>query len=417
MHSDRVTFVVACLLPALLFGACRATETPPTLPPTTSAPASGSPTASASPGVSGGSATPSAPTSVSPPTSVTPSAGPSGTQAWTLADTGFTSADAISDAAVSDNTIVAVGSTELTSGIVGAAAWHSSDGRAWQPAGLPDAATVAVVSVAATDNGLLAVGFDYAGDVERPAVWLSADGHAWERIESPYLVEGQMTAVAGGPIGNVAVGVGVNFPILFWVSPDGRAWSSGVVVSGIEPDATVNGLTGSDTGYVAFGSDADGRAALWSSANGTAWQPIAGFDGPADSTVNDVLATPDAWLAVGAAYRGDRARTLAWTSPDGLAWQPSPSDLDGEMIDVEQVGAGYLAVGARPEADELRFHAAVWTSADGLAWAQLTDDATFELARMFALLPLAGGIVAIGERALDPAGEELAPAVWMGRGQ
>jgi hypothetical protein len=341
-----------------------------------------------------------------------------GALSWSQASgTGFSATDQVSDALVMGATIVAVGASDDAAGAGAAAAWWSTDGTVWELAdALPGAAQATIESVAEGPGGLVAVGFSYAADEVRPVVWRSTDGRSWQLVEHPNLAHGEMGSVAGGPTGYVAVGTGPDAAPLVWLSVDGAEWSGAAPMAGAEAGATINGVYPFEGGFVGYGTSADGRAQLWHSADGLGWAPAEGLASEVDSSVSDVTAGDGRLVAVGAHYEGALARTLAWTSADGLSWQVQPAaELDGEMIDVERVGSGFLAVGAQPEVDELRFRAAAWVSADGSLWQQLADDSSFELGRMVELLVLGSVVVVIGERAIDPAGEELVPAVWIGR--
>lgn len=400
--------------------ACRATVDGPT---PSIAPGTGEPSPTQSAGPTGTASTPSAsldPGITSQP-SVQPSAGttvdPAGSVTWQLVERGpFTSADVISDATLMAGAIVAVGSTETETGDGSGAAWYSLDGSNWQPAdALPEAVNTSIEGVSNGPSGLVAVGFDYAGEALLPAIWRSADGRNWERVADSDLTRGQIGSIAGG--GNGYVALGVDFEdgsSLIWTSADGADWSPVQVVPGVDFESVINGLEAVGQGYIAYGSAADGTARIWYSADGASWQTAIDFASTQESTVNDVAVGSERLVAVGAHYTGDTARTLVWTSTDGINWQRSDADLDGELIGTSAAGAGFFAVGAVPEANELRFSAGVWSSIDGIAWQRRPDEATFELARMIELFAAGPGLVAIGERSLDAAGEELAPAVWLG---
>jgi hypothetical protein len=320
----------------------------------------------------------------------------------------------ISDAAVIDATIVAVGSrvAEAEDDISGAAAWYSSDGLSWQAAAVAGAEAASMESVVAGPAGLVAVGYVSTDIDDMPRAWLSSDGHSWEQVSSATFTRGQMTAVAADASGYLAVGLDYNDGTsLAWTSSDGHSWSAAETIPVTEVGDAINGVIAAAGGFLCFGSTADGRAAMWLRAAGT-WQQIEGFEALAD--VNDVLVTPAGLMAVGAGYEGELAHTVVWTSSDGQAWAREPAgEQPGEMSAVEMLGSGYLAVGSRPEADELVFGAAAWSSADGRTWQPLAEDASFEFARIFELLRFGPGAVALGERALDQAGEELAPMTWL----
>lgn len=427
---DRATLVsLAMLAAALLLAGCRGAEpaasptpvastSPSSLPSesttATAPPASATPAPTVNPTTDPG-GSPTAPPS--PTDGPAPTIDPAVDIGWQLTDADvFTSFDVISDAAALGTTVVAVGSTESDEGVGAAGAWYSIDGITWQAADdLPQAEDASIDGVSPGPGGMVAVGFDYSGEQLLPAVWRTADGRSWVRVSDADLTRGEMAAVAGGPGGYVALGTDFDDGTsLIWTSADGADWSAATPVAGVDVGAAINGLAASEQGWVAFGSSADGSARVWHSADGSAWQLADGFGDEADSAVNDIAVSAGRFVAVGARYLGDTARALVWTSANGSSWQAQPIDLDGEMIGVEAVGDGFYAVGAVPEPNELVFDAGVWASADGAAWQRRADDASFELARMIEVFQAGPGLVAIGEKAIDEAGEELSPAVWLG---
>lgn len=437
VHSRVTQLCLTVLATSCLLSGCRVSDATPTPPADSPRPDPATPTLAASPTLPAtptsappttATASPSSAVSPSPDVSASPTASPSDPGAptvdpnaglsWQLADAGvFTSMDVISDAVALGSLVVAVGTTE-TQDVVGAAgAWYSLDGQTWQPADdLPDAEYAAIDAVSAGPGGLVGVGFDDSGDTSVPAVWRTTDGRSWTRVDDADLDRGQMAAVAGGADGYVAIGSDFDDGTsLVWTSSDGADWSAGEPVPGVDSGAAINGLAAIGQGFIAYGSSADGNARMWYSPDGREWQVAEGFGDEADSAVNDVAVSDDGFVAVGARYLGDTTRALVWTSSDGLTWQAVPGlELDGEMIGVEPVGPGFYAVGAMPETNELIFNAAVWASPDGVAWQRRPDDASFELARMIEVFQAGPGLVVIGDKSLDAAGEELAPAVWVG---
>lgn len=354
----------------------------------------------------------SLPTDGSPWPSIDPQAG----LRWQLVDTPvFVAADVVADAALLGSLVIAVGSSEDEMGNGTAAAWYSADGFTWQPAdSLPGAENASIDALAAGAGGIVGVGFDYSDD-DVPAVWHSVDGRSWTRVSDDDLTGGQMSAVVATADGYLALGANYDDgTALAWTSADGGDWTAASSIGGLGVGAAVKGVVASGSGLVAYGTSAEGAALAWYSADGLDWQLAGGFAGELEGSVNDVAVAGDRLIAVGVEYLDDGARTLAWMSTDGVTWQRQPVDLDGEMIGVEPLGDGFLAVGTMPQPNELDCGAAAWAFGDGAGWEALPHDAVFEQARMYEPVTAPAGVVVIGDRALDAACEEVAPAVWIG---
>jgi hypothetical protein len=447
----QLRLAVALLVAALAFGgvACRPVSgpspgpalTPPTtalatpaepLPTPPAGPTPAGPTESPAPGETPPAETPPGepPPGETPP-GETPASSPGqpgqdlGITGWQRqADVGFTVADAPSAAiatgrdGVGGGRLFAVGSSE--DGDVGvAAAWSSADGSGWTRQQLPDAALSALQSVADGPAGLVAVGFSYGAEVPAPVVWRSADGDAWQRVADPALGAGEMRAVAGGPRGYLALGVeeGAQARTVMWQSQDGLAWSGPAVVGAIPTGSTINGLIASADGYLAYGSLPTGapsdQPVIWLSVDGTSWEQLE-VPGPPGGVVNDVSVGADVIVAVGAAYgEDDLGEVLTWLSNNGREWElTSDGSTAGAMSGVAAFGGGFVAVGAIEHARFL-FDAAAWSSVDGRTWTRLSDDPSFEQARLYDVIPAGDRLAAIGERGLDQLAEEIEPAVWL----
>ena len=91
------------------------------------------------------------------------------------------------------------------------AVWVSEDGRTWDR--IADDEGVfgggyAILDIARTQDGFVAVGSAHDAGETSGAVWRSADGLSWNRIESPSFSGTSMWAVVSGDPGLVAVGIG-----------------------------------------------------------------------------------------------------------------------------------------------------------------------------------------------------------------
>jgi hypothetical protein len=156
---------------------------------------------------------------------------------WSEAPVGTPGAN-VSDVAATDEGFVAVGSVETT-----AAAWTSPDGQHWQRATVTDGsgASADFVSVAAQGRRLVALGAVPApGDEAIPGSWT-------------------------GPAS--------------WLSTDGgESWTqTGSALHGTAPDlypASIPDLYAMSGGFIVVGANAQGNLAVWTSVDGTKWQPV-----------------------------------------------------------------------------------------------------------------------------------------------
>ena len=332
----------------------------------------------------------------------------------------FSAFDLISDATSVGGTLVAVGAYEDDTGVSGAAAWNSADGVFWQRApDVPGAMDAAMEDVTLGQGGLLAVGYAMTEAGITPRVWTSPDGLRWQAVEDPDLQRGQMSAVAANALGYVALGFEPETGNgLAWTSRNGREWSAAMVVPSFEVQPSVNDIVALGNGFLAYGSTAHNeRAALWTSRDGRQWQAVAGFPSSPNSSVNAVASSGTRLVAVGASYLDRGTVALAWSSGDGVEWQrvlEEDANEPGEMLGAVPVGTGFVAVGSEGGEQREELRAAVWSSLDGLAWQREPEQPGFGLARMSEVLRAGPGLVALGERADDPAMELFTPAVWLG---
>lgn len=163
---------------------------------------------------------------------------PDGTD-WSAADTAALGTGRFQDAIWLGDRFLAVGHRQDTAGTgqrapATAAAWTSADGVSWTPAWTDDAEDTFFDGVASVADGLIAVGqrFEPASsstepDTPRPTVWHSSDGTAWEpaAIDSE---PGQILRLAASDSGLIAVGFVDRPPqraLGAWTSTDGITWS------------------------------------------------------------------------------------------------------------------------------------------------------------------------------------------------
>ncbi|MEE9533995.1 MAG: hypothetical protein V3W06_06225, partial [Acidimicrobiia bacterium] len=218
--------------------------------------------------------------------------------------------------------------------------------------------------------GLVAVGADTSESL--PAVWTSPDGISWSRIRYDEEVFGVpetlMHGIAVGGPGLVAIGSQcteddvANFrcwvPIV-WTSEDGAVWTRLPTDETVfEPNSFVTGIEPFDDGLVIVGStcgeDPGCRAAVWTSADGMAWDRSYVDDQAGE--IEAVAVGGPGLVAVG--YSCDesaRCRAAIWTSENATAWTAVPYDPDlfgelsedafHEIVVVATGGPGLVAMG------------------------------------------------------------------------
>lgn len=224
-----------------------------------------------------------------------------------------------------------------------AAVWTSTDGLSWtrvpaDDANLGGAGNQEMRSVIVGGPGLVAVGREIsAEDFESDAtVWTSVDGVAWTRIADDALGgdddQEMFDLVAGGP-GLVAVGLDwyTESPpdAAVWTSADGTSWSR------VPHDAGIFGgpsyqqmmsVTTAGSGLVAVGlgvlePGSGYEAAVWVSADGISWSPVAYddtvFGGEGDQVMNSVVSIGSTLVAVGSGGPIDGLDGVAWTVETG----------------------------------------------------------------------------------------------------
>ena len=162
--------------------------------------------------------------------------------------------------------------------------------------------------------------------------------------------------------------------------------------------ATVDGMTGSDAGFLAWGfnpreSTEQPTRFVAVSGDGSTWQMT---DAPgAVSTAAMVLSAhgPSGWLIV-TSNEDHSAPGEIWRSGDGLAWESAELDLPDRVVPDALVGFadGYALAGHDNRSDQTE--AALFVSRDGTDWDELTGD---PWPYGFGLHSLDDGFIAFGE--------------------
>jgi class 3 adenylate cyclase len=294
--------------------------------------------------------------------------------------------------------LVAVGQ-DSSRGRLDAAAWTSEDGIRWSraaPAELHRPGGQAMTAVTGGRRGLVAVGWSSSSGDMDAAVWTSSDGSSWKGVAGAEELGGVgdqvMNRVAPGGPGLIAVGyedAGEGRDGAIWTSSDGLSWdrvrSADAILGGIG-NQEVRSLAGSGDRLVAVGYDdarGDLDAAAWSSRGGRRWRRVPHaarvFGGPGEQYMNAVTAHRSGFVAVGWDTVHTSLDAAAWTSSDGTAWERVPQDeveFGGQgrqlMYGVDSGGSGLVAVGRDTSGGGS--DAAVWFSEDGVTWARSPGD-------------------------------------------
>jgi molecular chaperone DnaK len=142
--------------------------------------------------------------------------------------------------------------------------------------------------VVAVGNGAVAVGFTGSGRTRRPAVWTSSNGSQWRLV---------------GPHGDFQPNSGI-VELTAVTAADGRLFAVG---KDIKVDKT------------------EGDAAVFTSTDGgNTWTRIqaSGLDGSGPQDVQRLLRTREGgFVAIGSTLSGANKAPAIWTSADGAAWQ------------------------------------------------------------------------------------------------
>lgn len=261
---------------------------------------------------------------------------------------------AVNDLVGARSVMVAVGQdVSFPNGEVGAAAWRSTDdGRSWrrltvdQPIGLAETVPSGVTRplttisriVVVTDGTFYAFGSSWAavslpGGVApstcNPLVWTSQDGIRFRLAPTGDTGCSGFVDATDGPAGVLAVASGSSGAAI-WAETSGT-WAprptSGLSAAG------VTAIGSDDNGYVAVGS-LRSKAAIWWSADGSAWTQVVSLSAPEtavqEATVAGVAHTDLGWVAAGWQIHAGRGEPFAdlvvWNSQDGEHWTRNGRD-------------------------------------------------------------------------------------------
>ena len=155
----------------------------------------------------------------------------------------------------------------------------------------------------------------------------------------------------------------------------------------------------SATGPIAVGvQEPPAQAVAFTSADGSHWIPVPGFDGATGSTAIATASNGRRTVIVGLDHSG----ATAWAS-NGGSWTQAPQQADlvvpyaaGGMTTVTAVADGFVAGGYRDDPLHAAASAAVWRSSDGLAWHADGGPGIFAGGRIWGIAAKNGTTVAVG---------------------
>jgi hypothetical protein len=309
--------------------------------------------------------------------------------------------------------IVVAGAT--TSGTAGA--WASTDAVNWSK--LADdtfGPTIEITNFAQTAHGLVAFGVDYmrnppctgSNPCAAPALlaWTSTDGTHWQRQPDPPFANQWLATVYGDQrMAIVATFDGTQIHI--WASSDGVNWQA-ASISAVE----IGGLAKVGSEYVATGyvrntalsserpefiltsTKASEAVAAWSSTDGLAWTPVAGYAGPDEI----VAGRSGYWGVTSSGSNPDEGAW--WHSADGTTWNRLPdhgpygsvNGDGGTWNAIPYIGGDGNSIVAWGIAADGAF--AIWASSGDASWSRLSmTGASPQRARSVVVVP--GGVLAV----------------------
>jgi hypothetical protein len=236
----------------------------------------------------------------------------------------------------------------------------SSDGKNWAPAGrLETGGYSGIHLLRGTDSGLTVLVSLQGG---KTAVMTSGDTKAWRHVAD--LPGGRMLTGAAltsqGPVVTGRLDGGDAYLTMAGAGDVNLA----AVPDAVHAERTVDGIV-ADAGRILAVGSTNGRAALWTSADGSAWSraKLPASSAPGQQRLVDVVHGGPGWLAVG----GTGSRSLVLMSGDASTWQPVPGGraFSGDLVPSAAAanGTAYVVVGT-----ETSTTAAAWSSADLKNW-------------------------------------------------
>jgi hypothetical protein len=213
------------------------------------------------------------------------------------------------------------------------AAWTTVDGDTWIAATAPPVGPAKPTAITALGDGFAAVGT--APGQRRAAAWVSADGVTWTASpDQPAFDHFCPTAVVGKSAGRI-VAVGDDCypylarPTAAFSDDGGLTWSRAPAQSSFSEEGRLTAVVAGGPGFIGVGSgirDVYPRAsgaAIFVSADGSAWRRVGYFAPPASSSSGHVFLRPVPGGYLAFATGGEKADTFV--SAEGLHWTQSAS--------------------------------------------------------------------------------------------
>jgi hypothetical protein len=283
----------------------------------------------------------------------------------------------------------------------------SADGKNWAASGrLLTSGYSRIGVVRGTDSGLTVL---VAAQGGKTAVMTSGDAKAWRHVGD--LTGGRtLTGAALTPQGPVVSGRLDGGNAYLTMAGAGDV-TLAAIPDAVHPERTVDGIV-ADAGRILAVGSTNGRAALWSSADGTAWTraKLPASREPGQQRLVDAVHGGVGWLAVG----GTGPRSLVLTSGDGGTWQPaSGRAFSGDLVPSAAAanGTAYVVVGT-----EGGTIAAAWSSTDLKSWSRAGSPGKADLAGtrdapkwMSDVAAGPNGFVAVGGQTKNKTSQ---PALW-----
>lgn len=283
-------------------------------------------------------------------------------------------------AAAGERLIIAGEVIKSTSSV--AASWRSTDGgRTWTALDSPSAdGAFGPIHLGASGVGFIALREGKDGDSRVGLIFRSATGDDWQ----PH---GRITTSAGAGIsfqrmtvddrGIAVLTTGPGTRAAIYQSTDGATWQRVADLADnhgrIPLRIAATGTTVVLGGTVAQGADQNAYLAVTNGSGGLTEVDLRAVPGAAnfERSVRDILTAAGRTVAVGSS----NGRAAVWTSTDGVAWNRADTQALGgsgrqNLVKVAYGARGWLAIG-----EELGKPFAA-TSADGQSWRRI-DDSVF----------------------------------------
>ena len=215
------------------------------------------------------------------------------------------------------------------------------------------------------------VAFGEADSTSPLSGWSSQDGRSWAPISGQtFGLDTVGNSVVGGTecAGGVLVATAdATGAVMLWSSSDATQWTPGISPTG----GLVPALAGNSSGAIAAAG-----GSIFYTTDCSAWKP-ATLPGPATASVSGVAGFGTGYVAVGfdrGSGSGAAAAPLAWWSSDGKNWVAAalPADPGLALGAVAAGSGGLIAYGG--DAGQQPGPSTFLTSADGHTWAIVTTE-------------------------------------------